>query len=203
MSHHNTSWITKGRFYGSVGLLYIATIGGIWYITQASNIPTAPTVAATTITTKKEVPKKPTFVLVSGKPIRVVIPNSGIDLPVTDGYYNEADGSWTLSDDHAQFAMLSFLANNLSGSTFIYGHGTDAVFGRLNTAPPAVGELAVIYTDNGHVFNYMFESMRNLTPNDTSVLAYTGPSILTIQTCSGSFSEWRSMFQFRFVGVAS
>lgn len=201
MNHHITSRFAKGRFYASVLLLYVATIGGMWYIGQVNNLPQAQPVAA--ISPVKPPLPTPTFVLVSGKPVRIVIPDSGIDLPVTDGYYNPADGSWTLSEDHAQFAMMSFLANNLSGSTFIYGHGTDAVFGRLGAVTPAIGAIATVYTDNGHVLNYKFESMRNLTPNDTSALSYTGPSILTIQTCTGSFSEWRSMFQFRFSGVTS
>lgn len=201
MNHHASPRFAKGRFYASVLLLYIATISGVWYVGQASNIPRAQPVAA--VSPAKPPLPTPTFILVSGKPVRVVIPASGIDLPVTDGYYNETDGTWTLSDDHAQFAVMSFLANNLSGSTFIYGHGTDAVFGRLGATPPAVGATATVYTDNGHVLNYQFESMRNLTPNDTSALSYTGPSILTIQTCTGSFSEWRSMFQFRFSGVSS
>lgn len=204
MDHHaHYSLFTKARYYLTVGVVYLGTISGLWFVVQASGVPTQTPVSAAPVVASIKAPEKPKFVLISGKPVRIVIPDSGIDLPVTDGYYNEADGSWTLSGDHAQFAMVSFLANNASGSTFIYGHGTDTVFGRLGAQTPAVGSVAKLYTDNGHVFVYSFDSTRNLTPDDTSVLAYTGPAILTIQTCTGSFSEWRSMFQFHFEGVES
>jgi hypothetical protein len=37
-----------------------------------------------------------------------------------------------------------------------------------------------------------------LTPEDTSILNYKGPSMLTVQTCSGSFFEYRQLFSFKF-----
>lgn len=204
MNHHSVySLVTKIRFYLTTGLLYVGTISGIWFVSQTSPTLAQTTVSAAPVVAAKKAPEKPKFILQSGKPMRIALPDSGIDLLVTDGYYNDADGSWTLSDDHAQFAMISFLANNHSGNTFIYGHGTDAVFGRLNTEPPAIGAIAKVYTDNGKVFTYAFDSTRNLTPDDTSVLAYSGPPILTVQTCTGSLSEWRSMFQFHLIGVSS
>lgn len=143
-------------------------------------------------------PKPPEFILVSGKPVRIVIAASNIDLPIDEGYYSPEDGSWTLSSDHAQYAMMTTLANNASGNTFIYGHGTDQVFAKLATSPPAAGSQAIIYTDNGHILSYTFDASRDLAPDDTSVFDYEGPSILTIQTCSGAVSEWRTMYQFSF-----
>ena len=176
-------------------------MGSVWYILQAAQTP-RPAYASTEAAIKKSaVPPKPQFVLISGRPVRIVIGDSGIDLPVDEGFYNEADGTWTLSDTHAQFAMMSFLANNHSGNTFIYGHGTDQVFAQLGTRPPIAGATALIYTDNGHIFSYAFKQVRNLAPDDTSVLAYQGPPILTVQTCTGAFSEWRSMCEFNFEKV--
>ncbi|MNH26302.1 Sortase family protein [compost metagenome] len=132
-----------------------------------------------------------------------MITDSNIDLPINEGFYNEADGSWTLSDFHLQYAMMTMLANNHSGNTFVYGHATDQVLGPLVQNPPAVGSLAQIYTDNGHVFTYAFQSSRTLTPNDTSIFSYSGPPILTVQTCTGSISEWRTMFTFTFLKVST
>lgn len=199
MAPGNYSWVKKIRFFAGVGTLYALTIGSVWYVLQASAVPQSAAYAS--LPAKPPAPVKPEFVLVSGKPVRIVIADSGIDLPVTDGYYNQADGSWTLSDDHAQFAMISFLANNHSGSTFIYGHGTDQVFGALGVRPPVVGTTALLYTDNGHVFSYSFQNVRDLTPDDTSVFNYAGPPILTLQTCTGAVSEWRSMYQFNLTKV--
>ncbi len=202
MNHDDYYWILKVRYYLTTTSLYGLTIVGLWFTVQLGNPPTTQVAAASIpIQIVKKEPEKPKVTLITGKPTRIVVQDSSIDLPVSDGYYNEADGSWTLSDDHAEFAMMSFLPNNISGNTFIYGHGTDAVFGRFGTQPPIAGSIAKVYTDNGHILNYEFESTQNLSPNDTSVLDYSGPSTLTIQTCTGNFSEWRSMFHYRFSGV--
>lgn len=133
--------------------------------------------------------------------MRIVIPAAAIDLPIVDGNYNEADGSWTLNDTVAQFATISTLANDTSGNTFVYGHGTDLVFARLAASQLPIGSQALIYTDNNRVFSYTFQSMRDLTPDDTAVFDYVGPSILTVQTCTGMFSEWRTLYQFNFEKV--
>jgi sortase (surface protein transpeptidase) len=193
--------VQKIRYVSAVATVYIMTIGIIGYALSPALLPSTTVYADTK--KSEQLPHKPAtprFVVVSGKPVRVTIPDYGIDLPVDEGFYNPADGSWTLSETHAQFAMISVLANNFGGNTFVYGHGTDAVFGKIGTAPPPVGTVAKIYTDNNHVFVYTLKDVRNLTPNDTSVLdnVSVGPPTLTIQTCTGTFSEWRTMFRFGF-----
>lgn len=202
------TWSEKLRFYCVAGGLYLATAGLIGYVAVTAYIPRVTIVAAAPSITKvaqpEPVPKKvaPAFILLSGKPVRLVIPDSGIDLPVDEGYYNEADGSWTLSDSHLQYAMMTMLANNHSGNTFIYGHGTTQVLGALANQSPANGAIAQVYTDTGHIFTYTFQSARSLSPDDTSVFSYSGPPILTVQTCTGSVSEWRTLFTFKFEEVA-
>lgn len=163
--------------------------------------PSSTPVAALEAAAPAVVDTAPVFQLVEGKPVRIVVPGSGIDIALDEGYYNAADGSWTLSDTHAQYAMMSVLANNHSGNTFIYGHGTDTVFGGLSTTPPTEGSVAVVHTAEGHVFEYEFESSRSVTPTETSVLDYTGPPVLTVQTCTGAFSEWRTLYTFGLLRV--
>lgn len=201
------SWQEKVRFYTSMSLLYIVTIGGVWYLLQPISVRTTAYAApaqSVDPTVTKELPQKPVAAkLVAGKPVRLIISGSGIDLPIDEGFYNEQDNSWTLSDIHAQYAMMTTVANNLSGNTFIYGHGTDAVLGALGAAAPVQGSTALIYTDNGHVLAYSYQDKKDFGPDDTSVFDYTGPSMLTIQTCTGSVSEWRSMYQFSFDKVVS
>jgi len=199
--HAEYSWARKVRFFASVSTLYVLTLGFTWYVLQSAMVPRPMVRASPAESTATPKPTKPKFVLVSGKPVRIVIADSGIDLAVSDGYYNEADGSWTLSPDQAHYAMMSFLANNHSGNTFIYGHGTDQVFGPLGARPPVPGTTALVYTDNGRIFSYSFHSLTNLSPDDTSVFDYEGPPILTLQTCTGPISEWRAMYQFNFSGV--
>jgi len=139
--------------------------------------------------------------IVAGLPVRIVIPASGVDLPVDQGYYDSANNSWTLTGYHAQFAMISTLANNYSGETFIYGHNNNYVFGALRHVTQAPGATALIYTSNGHVFAYSFVSAQNLGPTDTNVLNYNGPPIMIIQTCTGSLNEWRTMYRYDYSKV--
>lgn len=193
----------KVRYYSSVGAVYSLTLLFAFYaflpffhqaslldirLTRAAQKPYSPPPAHST----EEI---------AGRPVRIVIPASNVDLPVDEGYYDSSSNSWTLSGYHAQFAMISTLANNVAGDTFIYGHNNNYVFGALRHVMPAVDARALIYTDNGHIFVYKFQKSFSLAPSDTSVLSYSGPPIMTIQTCTGSINEWRTMYRFDFVKV--
>jgi LPXTG-site transpeptidase (sortase) family protein len=193
----------KVRFCFNVAALYALTIGGGWLLIQPPGRSTPITNAVSTSAVRQK-PQAPKVVAITGKPVQITIPDSHIDLAVDEGYYDTSTASWTLSDTHAQYAMMTTPANNLAGNTFIYGHGTNAVFGTLNDQAPIANTQALIATDNHHVFSYRFQSSRKLTPNDISALdPYDGPPILTIQTCTGSLSEWRTMFVFRFERIIS
>jgi sortase (surface protein transpeptidase) len=193
-------WLQKIRFFGTIVIAYIVTITSVWYVLQPPATPQTTAHAATKKTFIHK-PTAPSVIPITGKPVRIVVPIAGIDLPIIDGNYDQTTGNWTLSDTNAQFATITTPANNISGDTFIYGHGTDAVFGRLASTTLPVGTEATVYTDNGYSFTYTFQSMRNMTPDDISVFAYQGPPILTVQTCTGTFSEWRTMYQFGFEKV--
>jgi len=148
----------------------------------------------------------PAVNIIAGTPVRLVIPGSSyagrvVDLPVDQGTYDASTGEWTLSGYHAQFMAMSSPANNYSGQTYIYGHNNDYVFGALRHVTPAPGSEALIYTDNGHIFAYSFVSATNVAPDYTAVLDYHGPPILTIQTCTGSFNEVRTLYTYNFAKV--
>jgi hypothetical protein len=196
------SIITKLRFYSTIIVLYGITCLFIGYVAR----PLSPLdkSRAVAITEKIQAPRLPSDSIspvISGLPNRLVIPGSSIDLPLHAGYYDSATNSWTLSGYYAQFAMISTLANNLAGQTFIYGHNNDFVFGALRHQTPNVGAIAYVYTTDGHIFEYSFSNATSLGPNDTSVLQYAGPPQLLIQTCTGSLNEWRTEYSFSFVKV--
>ncbi len=197
--HGEHSQAQKVRFYTNIAAIYLLTIAFAWYVIHPLSLfAQTRNVSITRASQKPHLPTAPKITLIAGRPVRIVIPNSAVDLPVDPGYYNSADNSWTLSGYHAQFAMVSTLANNSGGDTFVYGHNNNSVFGPLRHVTPISGAEALIYTDNGHIFSYRFKSVVSLTPNDTSVLHYQGPPMLTIQTCTGSINEWRSLFRFSF-----
>jgi hypothetical protein len=193
--------LRKIRFVASISLTYILTIGTIAGILQSSHLFGASVSADMAPRYHQTIAEGPS--VISGKPNRIVIDGTDIDMPLIDGYYNPDNNGWTLSDSQAQFAVMSALANNKQGTTFIYGHGTDAVFGKIGEHHPAMGTMAHIYTDSGHVFSYRLADIHDYTPNDTSILDDTidGNPRLVVQTCTGALSQWRTMFMFEYEGV--
>lgn len=186
---------------GCVAFSYLLTMGTVGAIAQHGN--TSHRSATASLVSKPRThfnpkPKKP--VAITGIPVRVVVPTHAIDLSIEPGEYNPADNSWTLNDTDAFFAKLSNPANNSNGNTFIYGHGTDAVFGKLSANPPTPGTIAKVYTDNGYVFTYTFREVKDYDPADTSALSdiSKGKPRVTLQTCTGDWSQWRTMYTFDF-----
>lgn len=194
--------LRKVRFFSSIALLYILTIGTVGSLLYSSHLFGTPVWAQPkVVATHKPAPLPPK--VISGKPVRIVIATANIDLQIDDGTYNSTDGSWTLSDTHAHYATMTALANDHAGTTFVYGHGTNAVFGRIGSNPPPSGTIAEIHTDNNRVFTYTLQTVKNHDPSDTSIFDDTtsGSPRLVVQTCTGAFSEWRTMFTFNFRGV--
>jgi len=140
----------------------------------------------------KQTPK--TNASIEGRPVRIQIPSLKINIPIVNGYYDAKKQDWTLNNDSAQYATITPLANNAEGNTFIYGHNQPPVFGRLPKILP--GQKAYLFTDNGHKFTYTFTSARETVPSDDSLFRYKGAPILTLQTCSGFFSQNRELFTF-------
>jgi hypothetical protein len=193
----------KVYFYGSIATVYILTIGAIGALLYSPHLFRQPVWAIDQTHVVHQKPIKLSPKVITGKPVRITIPSNGIDLLIDEGIYDPATRAWTLSPNHAQFAVMTIPPNNHGGTTFIYGHGTDAVFGKIGTNPPPAGTAAQIYTANGHMFSYTLQTVRNLKPNDTSILKDTsdGSPELIVQTCTGELSQWRTMFTFSFSGV--
>ncbi|MCA9346429.1 sortase [Candidatus Saccharibacteria bacterium] len=180
------------------GILFL-TAGLIFAIQPFQRYQTDKQVSATPFPESTQIIAAPEFEYISGRPIHITLPSIGISLEVIDGSYNKNNNSWTLSKDKAQFALLSTLANNLQGNTFIYGHNNKYVFRDLHKITE--GDEAIVTTDNGHEFVYKMTGVHVVDPTDTSIFKYSGPPILTVQTCSGAWYENRSLYTFEFVEV--
>jgi LPXTG-site transpeptidase (sortase) family protein len=137
--------------------------------------------------------------VITGKPVRLVIPSLHMELAITDGAYNAKTGAWTLSNDKAHYALPTMQPNNEAGNTLIYGHYRKEVFSRLHKITE--GQQAIIETDNGYRFTYTFNRTETVDPADTSVFTYDGVPRLTLQTCTGAFMQHRQLFYFSFDGV--
>ena len=200
------SWSQRLRFFLTTGVLYIGAVSLLGYIGVLAYAPQPVSITTPTITQSHPTATAPTAstaAVIYGKPVRLVVADAGIDLPIDEGYYDATLDTWTLSDTRLQYAMMTMPAKNQSGNTFIYGHGTPQVLEPLAKAPLTDSSLAQVYTDNGHIFTYSFQSSHNFTPSDTGIFNYSGPPILTVQTCTGAASEWRTMFTFSFKEVVS
>lgn len=147
----------------------------------------------------RPLPSKDINGVISGKPVSIQINSLKINLPVVDGFYDKTKQDWSLTPDKAQYATTTPLSNNYSGNTFIYGHDNSKVF--MNLHKLKVGDEVVIKTSNGHTFKYVFRSSLETNPYDGSLFKYQGPSILTLQTCSGVRSQNRQLFTFDFKEV--
>jgi sortase (surface protein transpeptidase) len=199
--YSGSKWAVRARYALKLTAIYGITVFFGWYCFRPYHQELTFT-SLTKIANSKQ-PADQAIALISGQPVRVVMPTSAIDIPLDPGYYNPNSETWTLSGYRAQFDMNSSLANNIGGDSFIYGHNNDFVFGSLRHNTPQTGAIAYIYTSNGHIFQYSFSQVYSIGPTDTSVLFNSGPPTLTIQTCTGSLNEWRTMYVFNFDKVLS
>lgn len=192
-------FLQKARYYSSVSVLYVLTLLFALYLLN----PYVFTARSKKVEAWSYIPSQQPVVseapisqpMVSGKPTRLIIPAIAKDLPVLEGAYNPKSQTWTLGAKTAHFALPSMFANNIRGKTLIYGHYNPDVFYRLKNLQP--GAIAEVQTDNGHTFTYSLEYSEELKPDDVSVFQYQGAPTLALQTCSGSFYEFRQIFHFR------
>lgn len=137
---------------------------------------------------------------IKGKPVRVIIPSLGIDLPVVDGSYSADSNTWSVSDSAANYATNTVLTNNIAGQTLIYGHNTKRIFQAVSELQP--GDKVHVYTDNNHIFTYQYNTYVIVSPTDTSVLQnLDGEAGLKLMTCDGKRAQNRRLVSLSFIGV--
>ncbi len=183
-----------------LGLLLIA--GGI-FMTYLSSHPyesnPAPTIEMPTASVTTDQPPDQPVAGLNGMPVSVQVLEAGIGVRVSPGYYNSKSGTWTLSNDRAYFVTMTTKPNTDKGNTFIYGHAFDNIFANLKKVKP--GNIAIVTTDKNQRFVYRFRESHSVDTRDSSMFSYTGAPILTLQTCTGRFYQYRTHYIFDFVGV--
>lgn len=168
----------------------------VWRQTQPQPAPF--TTRIVSAAPKPVIPATPTYI--EGDPAHLEVSSVNVSIDVIPGYYNARTQTWTSSITQAVFATMTAKPNNQTGGTFIYGHNRSSVFQRLLNAK--IGDTAVVTTTNGHRFVYKLTSVHDTNPTDVSVLHYEGPPVLTLQTCSGVFYQYRRMFTFNLEQVS-
>lgn len=184
----------RGRiaFYAAVLTCNVMTIG-MFKVLNMPLVSAAPQVIA----------YKPVrhlkFQATVGTPVRLVVPDLGIDVPVANGTFDTASQTWTISDTSAYYAVGSVPVNDSNGTTLLYGHARANMFAPLKSA--SASSIAYVYTDNSKKFTYRFESVRDVDPSDTSVFTDAGPPTLVMQTCDGPWDRYRALYSFSYAGV--
>jgi hypothetical protein len=188
-----TTATDKVYYYVSGFLLYVCMILIVWTVSPISFLKPDTRVGATPAVQVAHT----TFEF--GKPIRIVVPEVGIDLPVVDGYYDTSDGQWTIGNHKAFYATPTPEINDRMGTTLIYGHNNRTAFHKLLSIPSSA--TLTIYTDKGSIFHYVYTHASQVNPSDTSLLALRGRPKVALQTCSGNWNEWRKLFMFQLTAV--
>ena len=137
----------------------------------------------------------------NGSPVRIQVLEADINIAVAPGVYNTSSQTWTLSTTKAHYALVTPKPNTDGGNTFIYGHNRKSVFARLTGIK--VGSTAVITTDKNQRFTYRLRAINTTTPTDDSLFHYSGPPILTLQTCTGANFQNRTLYVFDLIGVTN
>lgn len=136
-------------------------------------------------------------VIISGIPNRIIVPSLSIDLPVLTQSYSNTTRTWPVSRSEANYASNTAPVNNSSGETLIYGHNSRSVFGPLLDLEP--GSLVYVYTDNGHIFKYIYQSSEDVTPTKLSIFddMAKAPAGLKLITCNGPYFEYRHLMSLK------
>ena len=124
-------------------------------------------------------------------PVRLEIPDLGVNLPVFPGTIT--DGKWETTKKGVSFLTSSALPGSHGNSVF-YGHNTPNLLSKLSRVKP--GQEVVLTLQDGSRITYAVQFTATVTPNQTHVLDQTEDERLTIFICAGLFD------QKRFVAVA-
>lgn len=107
-------------------------------------------------------------------------------LPIVEG--GKINGVWTISHKAANHVQTSAVPGS-AGNSIIYGHNTDAIFGKLITIP--IGTVITITTSDGNHHRYKISETYEVDPWQTELLQNAVTEVLTIYTCSGWFDSKR------------
>lgn len=135
-----------------------------------------------------------------GRPVAFTVPRIGLSRTIIPGEYDYSTQNWTLTNDNAQYAVITPELSTKKGQTVIYGHNTYQVLAPMKDLLP--GDEVQVTSDEGKTFIYTYVSDRFVEPNDVSVFRERPDSPrIVFMTCDGLFSQTRRLIYFDFMGV--
>lgn len=108
------------------------------------------------------------------------------DLPVVEA--GVVNGQWLIAKNEANHVAESSVSGE-NGNIILYGHNTREVFGPLRWVE--LGEEVTLTTTKDKTFRYKVIKIKEVDPDDTTLLAPSPAEVLTLYTCSGFFDSKR------------
>lgn len=118
-------------------------------------------------------------------PVKVLIPNSDIDLPVTPSKI--VNGYWELSETTASYGLGSGTPGTAS-NTVVFAHAREELFYNLKNVK--VGDIVYVFTKDKW-YRYKVNKITQVYPNQVEVIQPTKKETLTLYTCTGYNDEKR------------
>ena len=112
-------------------------------------------------------------------PVRVVIPDVSIDLPVKVA--KVVKGYWEVFPQGAGFGLGSAYPDEV-GNQVIFAHAREGLFFPLKDVK--IGQKVIVFTQDKW-YSYTISDIKVVNPNQIEVIAPTDDATLTLYTCSG------------------
>ncbi len=122
---------------------------------------------------------------VINNPVRILIPNAGIDLKVINAPI--VNGYWELSETTASYGLGSGHPG-AKGNTVIFAHAREGLF--YNLKDVKLGDIIYVFTKDKW-YRYKVNKIDAVYPNQTEVIQPTKNEVLTLYTCTGFTDEKR------------
>ena len=118
-------------------------------------------------------------------PTHIYIPWN-TDADIEPGIHEE--GSWTVSPNKVTY-LASSAKPGEEGNIIIYGHNKRSILGNIRVLKG--GENITLTLSDGSTRAYQVDSVKEVAPKETSLLAPSSSETLTLFTCSGFLDSQR------------
>lgn len=169
---------TRGHIFISFGILFLLLAGGLlWQRVNPQRL---------SFEVEVEAVKPSEAGDFQDRPVVLIIEDLGINLAV---FPSRIEGNkWQASTKGVSHLESSSVPGE-KGNSILYGHNWPNLLGPLRAARP--GQKIKFLYSNGETREFEIKYTKEVYPYETSVLAQTEDSIITLYTCSGFLDSKR------------
>ena len=134
--------------------------------------------------------KKPALVT----PVRLIMPSINVALDIDDSTIDLTKNNWPLSDDKVHYANFTPQLGAEKGTMLLYGHNTPQLL--RPTADLKIGDKITLVDTEGASHEFVYESQRKITPEQTEFIYEDTPFRIVMFTCDGWGDQYRRLMYF-------